>query len=204
MSAAIQPVPAASISPAAELLWRLSVEQYHAMIDAGILTDDDPIELLGGYLVSKMPKKPQHRLSNRLVREALERLLGDGWYVDSQEPITTTNSEPEPDVMVVRGEPRQYAERHPGPQDLALVVEISDATLRRDQTLKKELYAQAGIAVYWIVNLPESRVEVYTGPSKSAGTPDYRWRSEYGAGDAVPVSIQGVEVGRLEVADLLP
>jgi len=197
MSAATQP---ASASPAGEPLWRLSVEQYHAMIDAGILTDDDPVELLGGYLVSKMPKKPQHRLSTRLVRDALERLLGAGWYVDSQEPITTSDSEPEPDVVVVRGDPRQYHDRHPGPQDLALVVEVSDATLQRDQTLKKAIYAQAGIAVYWIVNLPESRVEVYTGPAGS----DYRWRSEFGPEDTVPVSIDGVEVGRLAVAGLLP
>ncbi len=58
--------------------------------------------------------------------------------------------------------------------------------------------------MYWIVNLPESWVEVYTGPTRSAGAPDYRWRSEYGSSDAVPVSIDGVEVGRLEVADLLP
>ena len=71
-----------------EALWRLSVEQYHGMIRAGILTEDDPIELLEGLLIEKMPKNPPHRIATHLTAAALRAAIPDGWYVDSQEPIT--------------------------------------------------------------------------------------------------------------------
>jgi hypothetical protein len=187
-----------------DFIWRLSVDQYHEMIRAGILTDDDPVELLEGWLVYKMPKNPPHRIATRLTRASLERIIVAGWYVESQEPITTEDSEPEPDVGVVRGDTRQYMDRHPGPQDLALVVEVSEATLQRDRGWKKRLYAQANIPVYWIVNLIDRQVEVYTDPTGPAEQPDYRQRQIYQATDAVPVVIDGREIGRIAVCELLP
>lgn len=81
----------------------LSVAQYHELIRAGILTEDAPVELLEGRLVTKMPKDPPHRLATGLLREALQKVVPEGWYVDSQEPVTLSDGEPEPDVMVVRG-----------------------------------------------------------------------------------------------------
>jgi Uma2 family endonuclease len=195
-------------SPAAvptEFIWRLSIDQYHAMIRLGILTDDDPVELLEGWLVSKMPKNPPHRIATRLLRQALERLVpATTWYVDSQEPITTAESEPEPDVMVVRGETRQYGDRHPGPEDVALVVEVADATLQRDRTLKKRLYARATIPVYWIINLPERRCEVYTAPSGTATPPDYTHRQDYDMDGIIPVVLAGAEIGRIAVREIFP
>lgn len=185
-------------------IWRLSVQQYHAMIQAGILTEDDPVELLEGWLVLKMPKSPSHRMVTRLLGKALERLLPADWYVDTQEPITIVDSEPEPDVVVVRGDTRQYHDRHPGSQDVALVVEVADTTLRRDRTLKKRLYAQAGIPIYWIVNLPERWFEVYTQPSGPIESPDYGRRQDFGPADWVPVIIENSEVGRIAVQELLP
>ena len=143
-----------------DLIWRLSVNQYHQMVCAGILTEEDPVELLAGWLVPKMPKNPPHRVATRLLRQALERVVPAGWYVDSQEPITTADSEPEPDVVVVRGETRQYLDRHPGPQDVALIIEVADTTLQRDRVLKQRIYAAAGIPVYWIVNLLDNQLEV--------------------------------------------
>jgi Uma2 family endonuclease len=187
-----------------DLIWRLSVEQYHAMIGAGILTDDDPVELLDGWLVSKMPKNPPHRVATRLLHQLLERLVPADWYVDTQEPITTADSEPEPDVMVVRGETRQYLDRHPGPQDVALVVEVADTTLQRDRTAKKQLYARAGIPVYWIVNLPARQCEVYTQPSGTGRRADYRQRQDYGLSDPIPVIIAGVEIDCITLRDVLP
>ena len=185
-------------------IWRLSVDQYHIMIDAGVLTDDDPVELLDGWLVTKMPKNPSHRIATRLTREALSHIVPSGWYVDAQEPITTMDSEPEPDVVVIRGDTRQYADRHPGPGDVALVVEVADATLKRDQETKKRLYAAAGIPIYWIVNLIENRCEVYTTPSGPVEQPDYRQRMDYGLSDTVPVMIEGIEVAQIQVCELLP
>jgi Uma2 family endonuclease len=187
-----------------DVIWRLSVEQYHEMIRAGILTSDDPVELLEGWLVCKMPKSPSHRISVRLTRDALQAVVPAGWYVDSQEPITLADSEPEPDVTVIRGETRDYFDRHPGPTDLALVVEVADTTLERDRRVKKRLYALAGLVIYWIINLSELLVEVYTEPSGPAEEPDYRERRDYGVDDSVPVVIEGREVGRIDVRELLP
>lgn len=183
---------------------RLSVEQYHAMIQVGILSDDDPVELLEGWLVFKMPKNPPHRATNRLVRIALESILPAGWYVDSQEPITLFNSEPEPDIVVVRGDTRQYLDRHPGAEDIAMVVEVSDKTLQRDRTIKKRIYARAGIAIYWIVNLVESRVEVYDRPSGNTAQPDYNRMLTYDRSFSIPVILEAVEIGAIDVDSILP
>lgn len=193
-----------SAAVSTDVIWRFSVDQYHAMIRTGILTEYDPVELLGGWLVTKRPKSPRRSGVTRLIRQALESILPPGWHVDTQEPLTTIDSEPEPDVMVVRGETRHYLDRHPGPQDVALVVEVADSTLQRDRSLKKRLYAAAEIPVYWIVNLLDSQIEVYTDPSGPGEQPDHRQQQTYGPADTVPIMIEGREVGRLTVRDLLP
>lgn len=195
-------VPVVALPPVP--VWRLSVEQYHRMIRFGILTDDDPVELLEGWLITKMPKNPPHRLCTQLTREAIARLLPPNWYVDAQEPITTADSEPEPDVVVVRGERRAYHDHHPREYDVTLVVEVADTTLPRDRTLKKRLYARAGIPTYWIINLVDNQLEVYTEPTGAAEQADYRQRQDYGAADRVPLVLNGVERGRIAVRDLLP
>lgn len=187
-----------------EPVWRFSVAQYHQMIRLGILTEDDPVELLEGWIIQKMPKNPPHRAATKLTRNALEEIVPEGWYVDALRTITLLDSEPEPDVVVVRGNTRDYLDRHPGSQDLALVVEIADSTLERDRTSKKRLYARAGIRVYWIVNLPEQKLEVYTEPIDLPQEPTYQQRQDYSLPDEVSVAIEGREVGRLTVRDLLP
>ncbi|MGE3808702.1 MAG: Uma2 family endonuclease [Gemmataceae bacterium] len=189
--------------PGAPDLWRLSVRQYHDMIRSGILTDDDPVELLEGLLVTKMPRNPPHRVVTRLTRDALQAILPPGWHVESQEPITTDASEPEPDIAVIRGEPREYRDHHPGPAELALVAEVADSTLDRDRGTKKRIYARASIPVYWIVNLGDSCIEVYTDPTGPTENPDYRQRSDHGLSDHVDVVIDGQIVGQLRVAALL-
>ena len=187
-----------------EQIFQLSIDQYHQMIRAGILTDDDPIELLDGWLVYKMPKNRQHTIATRRTRDVIERLLPPGWYVDSQEPITTQESEPEPDVCVIRGALEDYPDRHPGPGDIALLVEVSDTTLERDRGFKKRLYAQASIPVYWIVNLQDRHVEVYTQPSGPSQLPDYHQRQDYVRSQSVLLVIDGREIGQLAVGDMLP
>jgi Uma2 family endonuclease len=187
-----------------DLILRLSIEQYHAIIQAGILTDDDSVELLEGWLVFKMPKNPPHRVTTRLVRTALENILPSGWYVDSQEPITLSNSEPEPDIVVVRGDTRQYLDRHPGAEDIALIIEVSDTTLQRDRTVKKGIYARAGISIYWILNLVEEQVEVYSQPLVEVEQPDYSQRLDFGRSAVIPIIIEGREIGAIAVDALLP
>jgi Uma2 family endonuclease len=185
-------------------VWRFSVDEYHAMIRAGILTDGDPVELLDGWLVTKMTKNPPHAAATRLVRQALERIIPHGWFVDSQEAITLATSEPEPDVLVLRSDDRAYADRHPGPNDVALIVEVADVSLNRDRTFKKRLYAQAGIPAYWIVNLVERCIEVFTDPATSADPPDYRQHHVFAASEEVPLVVDGREVGRITASAVLP
>jgi Uma2 family endonuclease len=123
-----------------------------------------------------------------------------------QNPITIAecNSEPEPDAKVVRGTPRDFKGRRVAGSDVALVVEVSDSTLRDDQTTKKALYARAMIPFYWIVNLPSNRLEVYSDPTGPDPSPDYRRRSEHGPDDVIPLILDGQEVARIAVRDLLP
>jgi Uma2 family endonuclease len=185
-------------------IYRLTVAQYHAMAKAGILGEDEPVELLEGWLVRKMTKYPPHTLATRLTRRAVEGILPPGWFVDSQEPVTTSESEPEPDVLVVRGDLRDFGERHPGPEEVALLVEVADSSLQYDRGTKKRIYARARIPVYWIVNLIERQVEVYTEPSGPRKRPDYRRHVNYGEAEEVPVLLDGVEVAHVPVRELLP
>jgi Uma2 family endonuclease len=206
MSVTAQPIsPPAAEDPAIPTMpiYRLSVAQYHAMAEHGILSEDDPVELLEGWLVQRMRKSPPHTFVTRLVRRALERDFPGGWYVNSHEPVTTTDSEPEPDVLVVRGDPRDFRDRHPGPKEVAMVVEVADTTLRTDQGTKKRVYARAGIPVYWVANLIERKFVVYTDPTGPAAEPDYRQRQEYGLAEEIPVVLDGQEVGRIAVRELL-
>lgn len=185
-----------------DFIWRLSVAQYHEMIRSGILTSDDPVELLAGWLVYKMPKNPPHRIATHVAQKAIEAIIPSGWYVDSQEPITLDDSEPEPDIVVARGETRLYRDRHPGPEDVALVVEVADATIARDRGVKKRAYARAGIPVYWIINLIELVVEVYEVPTRTGDDADYTIRRDYQISDSVPLIIEGQEVGRVSAEEL--
>lgn len=188
----------------ADLIWRMSVEQYHAIIDSGALTEDDAVELLQGWIVKKMPKKPKHTVVTRLLFDFLAHLLPPGWFVNMQEPITTMDSEPEPDLSVVLGSPRDYFVRHPRPEEIALVVEVADTTLAQDRTLKKRLYAAAAIPVYWLVNLPDNQIEVYSQPFVGILGADYGQRFTFGLNDDLPVTIAGVMAGTISVAELLP
>lgn len=202
---AAQPAPAKALAEVPmDPIWRLTVEQYHEMIRAGILMDGDAVEFLEGWLVTKMSKNPPHVLANDLTADKLDEIKPADWHVKRQDPITTSDSEPEPDVALVRGNRRDYHQRHPSPADIGLVVEIADSTLERDRTTKKRAYARAGIAVYWIVNLVDRTVEVYTDPSGPAEMPDYRDRTDHLEAGSVALSLDGREVASIPVRDLLP
>jgi len=197
----LPPVPSDAIPD--EPIYRLSVEQYHAMARAGILEEDAPVELLEGWLVQKMTKYPPHRAVARRARRALERLVPEEWSIETQDPITTGDSEPEPDIMLVRAEAADSQARHPDPAEIALVVEVADTSLRRDRGTKKRLYARARISVYWIINLVERQIEVYTDPTGPAKKPDYREQRIYGLSDEIPVLLDGLEIGRILVREVL-
>ncbi len=181
-----------------------SIEEYHAMIDAGILTADDNVELLEGLVVKKVPKNPRHTAIQSLIQAQLARILPDGYFLSIQNPVTTETSEPEPDIIIVRGTPLDYLEQHPGPIDAVLVIEVSDSSLRRDRSTKKRIFASSGVSVYWIANLQDSQIEEYITPSIEAELPNYQQRRTYRGDDVISVNLDGQEVATLRVADLLP
>lgn len=185
-------------------IWRISVDRYHQMVASGVITPDDRVELLEGVLVNKMSKSPPHRIANGKTRRVLEALLPTGWYLDTQEPISLDDSEPEPDVVIVRGRTEDYATAHPTPAVIPLVIEVADSSLRRDREDKRRIYARNGIAVYWIVNVADRLVDVFSGPSGPVLTPDYATVTTFRPGDAVPVVLAGTTVGSVNVSDLLP
>jgi Uma2 family endonuclease len=183
---------------------RFTVDEYHKLIEIGLLTEDDNLELLEGYLVQKMSRNPPHDGTLQLVIDALAPHLSAGWCLRQQSAVTMTDSEPEPDVAVVRGDKRSYLTHHPGPADVGLVVEVAETTLPSDRTDKLRIYARAGIPVYWIVNLTDRQVEVYGQPSGPTANPDYATRQTYKPGDGVPVVLDGQPVGNVPAAELLP
>jgi len=184
-------------------IFRLSVAQYHAMIDAGVLNEGDRCELVEGVLIEKMTRKPPHDGSLLLTQTLLHRALPTGWVLRVQSATTLRRGEPEPDLVVARGPARRYLVAHPGPKDIGLVVEISDTTLAVDRGIKRTGYARDRLPVYWIVNLVESHVEVYTEP-KGGRSPGYRRRQDYGPEQSVPLVLGGRVVAHLPVRELLP
>lgn len=183
---------------------RFTVAEYHNLIRAGVLTENDELELLEGYLVHKMPHNPPHDGTIFAVQDVLGGLLPKGWMCRVQSSITLAESEPEPDLAIVRGDRRTYFTRHPQPSDFGVVIEVADSSLDSDQMDKQRIYARAGLPVYWIVNLPGRRVEVYADPQPAATPPGYATRTDHAAGASVPVVLDGVTVGTIAVDDVLP
>jgi Uma2 family endonuclease len=183
---------------------RFTVDEYHRLAEIGVLTEDDDVELLEGWIVPKMARNPPHDTSLELADEAIGGLLPPGWRRRIQSAVTLPDSEPEPDIAVVRGDARSRAGRHPGPGDAGLLIEVADASLAHDRQDKGRVYANAGIVCYWIINLVDRQVEVYTDPTGPDADPRFRQRHDYGVNDTVPLVIEGREVGRIAVRELLP
>ncbi len=204
MSTATMTPPAASprIPPwVPTSLYRLTLEQYEAMVDRGILGPRDRVHLIDGFLVSKMTENDPHATADLLCGEALDRIVPTGWHIRPGKPIRIPGltSKPQPDRSVVRGAVRDYARRSPAPAEIALVVEVSDTSLADDRILAG-LYGRAGIPFYWIVNVVDGQVEVYSRPGPSG----YGVLDVLAPGHVLSVVIDGVEVGQIPVADLLP
>jgi Uma2 family endonuclease len=151
-----------------------------------------------------MAKNPPHEGCIDLASDLLNTHKPSGWIVRIQEAVTLPDSEPEPDLTVVQGTRRSYLSRHPGSADIGLVVEVSDSSLAGDRADKGRIYARAGLPCYWIVNVPDRQVEVYTSPSGPTAAPGYGQRQDYHPGDAVSFILDGATIATLPVQELLP
>jgi len=179
--------------------FRFSVDQYDRMIEMGILDKDDRVELLRGEIVPKMPSNPPHAgIINRLNRLLGPQVLGRA-IPGVQNPIRLKDSQPEPDLSVLRPSPDDYGTRHPTPADVFLLIEVSESSLDRDRDLKAPLYAENGVTEYWIVSLDNHTVLVHRDPR-----PDGTWAAVTARtrGETLDVAaLPGVSVA---VADVLP
>ncbi|MGE3540711.1 MAG: Uma2 family endonuclease [Candidatus Tectimicrobiota bacterium] len=183
---------------------RWSRKDYDVMIEAGLFPPGTHAELLDGVILEMSPQKSLHATAIRLAEEALREAFGQGYDIRVQLPLALDpDSEPEPDVAVVPGSPRDYRAAHPA--SAVLIVEVSDTTLTYDRERKGSLYARAGITEYWLVNIPAQRLEMYRRPGLQAEA-YYGWGYEaahYATAEA-HVSPLAAPQARVAVVDLLP
>jgi Uma2 family endonuclease len=158
---------------------RFSIAEYHRLGELGFFAPDERVELIRGELIVKATKSTFHSVCNSLLAEELILLLTRLAHVRTQELIilSTTDSEPEPDVVIARNRYDNYLDSHPEPADILLVIEVSDSTLKYDQRTKLSLYAEAGISNYWIFNLVDRQLEMHSEPyQKRQGDFHYRFK----------------------------
>jgi Uma2 family endonuclease len=179
----------------------MSVEEYEMMVASGAFQGRSRFHLINGLLVEKMTQNPPHAMADELCGCELLRIIPPGWHLRTAKPIRLPIqiSKPEPDRCIVRGDIRDYRQ-DPEPADIAQVIEISDSSLADDRELATRVYGPARIPVYWIVNLIDRQVEVYTDP----GPAGYAKRTDFRPGQRVPVVIGGQAVGQIAVDDILP
>ena len=170
------------------------------MIASGSLNEPKKIELIDGYLVTKEKKSAEYGFSAKVVLKALERLLPPDWTWRLEQPVRIPEyDEPEPGVTIVRGSDADYKHRIPEPPDVGMLVEVSRKNVSVDR-FQGGIYGRAGIPAYWIVNLVDRWVEVYTDP----GPTGYASRKDFPSGQQIPVVIEGRQCGQIAVDDILP
>ncbi len=185
---------------------RLDLNEYHRLVEIGFFEEEDErVELIEGVLHRMSPKGPSHAgVLSRILRLFITE-LGERAEVRAQDPVTDPHSasEPEPDLVLAAPREDNYVSRHPQPREVLLIVEIADTSLEADRSIKKQVYAAAGIEDYWIVNLVDNQIEVYREPMVfEDGTATYRQRMLYRAGDTV-VPLQFPDC-QIDVTALLP
>lgn len=174
---------------------RFTADEVLRMVEAGILGEDEPVELIDGELITVSPQGPRHRALTVKIHQVLEQAFGAGHHVQDHSPIAAgPDSLPEPDVAVVRGAIDDWMDRHPGGADVPLVVEISVTSHKEDRS-KAMVYARAGVETYWQLDVPARRLHVHTDPVQG------EYRTTRLATDEDEVGIAGT---RIAVCDLLP
>jgi hypothetical protein len=190
--------PAGPAAPPFADMYRMDIDEFERVVD---LLKSERVELIDGFIVERGAIDPPHVLSSEKLRRKLDQVLPDGWFVREDKPVRVhRNYEPLHDIAVVAGDPDTYENRHPAPADVAIVIEISDSTLTRDRGEKQVNSARGGISAYWIINLIDRQVAVYTGPNSD----NYSSCIIFKPGQSVPVVIDSLEVGQIAVAEILP
>ena len=176
----------------------ITTSEYDRMIEAGIYTENDRIELLNGEIIELMPKGPKHTSANSKIVRFFIRLFDEKLIVRNQDPIILDDfSEPEPDIVLANWDDKEYAENHPTPSDILLVMEISDTTLAYDREAKALAYSRNNIQQYLLLNLQNETIEDYREPN----TDGYQFKRTLRKGDTLNlVAFPEIEI---EVKNLL-
>jgi Uma2 family endonuclease len=193
--------------PAPGLPYRLSADDYFRMVENDIIPADRRVGLWEGQLYEKMARKLPHSGASSKAAHTLIRVLPAGWCFWPENPILIDDfTAPLPDAALVRGTPDDYTRRgsNPKAEEIGLVIEIADSSLRKNLTRTLETYARAGLPVYWVVNLADRRVEVFSQPRPAGDSAAYAAGEAYGPGTEVPLVLDGREVARIPVSELLP
>lgn len=185
-------------------IYPTSVAKYHEMIEKGILTENDPVELLEGWIVPKMARTPAHDVAIGLSESAIRPKLPPGWRLRVQCAVTTRDSEPEPDLAVVAGDVRAFLTRQPGPAEVGLLIEAAESSITTDRVDKGRIYARANIPAYWIINLVDRQVEVYRDPIPQGMPPAYHQREVFVRGQSIPLILMNQTIAQIPVDELLP
>ena len=169
---------------------RFTVTDFQTMIETGILEEGSPYELLNGEIVHMAAIGRKHAAKVDRISTFLNRKITDAIIVRVQNPIELgTFSQPEPDLAVLRWKDDFYESGHPGAQDIYLLIEVADTTLERDRTVKLPLYAEAGIAEVWIVNLKDNQIEVYRDPLTDADQSTYQSIQTFINGEILTIAL---------------
>jgi Uma2 family endonuclease len=145
--------------------WVFTVDEYHRMSEAGILTEADRVELIEGEIIKMSPIGKQHAACVKRLNAILSRKVGDAAIISVQDPIRLDDySEPEPDVALLRPRDDFYSGELPGAEDVFLIIEVADTSVEYDRSVKLPLYAKANISETWLANIKEDRIEVYSQP----------------------------------------
>lgn len=193
-------LPARAIRPTEEL-YRFSVPQYMKLIGEGFFGHDTRTELINGLVIHKMTRYAPHDGTLDFLNRWFIRQLTDDWASRCQLGFVLSHSVPEPDLAIVRGPAKKYRRQHPRGADTFLVIEVAEDSLDGDRREKGPMYAAARIPEYWIVNVVDFQVEVYTQP-RAGKTPGYRQRKDYSGKASVPLVLDGKEIAQLPVADI--
>ena len=178
---------------------RFTTADFQRMGAAGIFPPDARIELVNGEIVDMSPIGPRHSFITKTILGFWLRRLPDGWHMGIQDPVALDgHCEPQPDITIIRGVPADYAGGHPGPGDIGLVVEVAETSLEFDTGEKRQMYASKGIPEYWVVDIPNRRLEVSTGP----GPRGYESTVVLSPGDTASSTL--VDGARIAVSDLFP
>lgn len=169
--------------------YKWSISQWHDLVDTGVLAGK-PVELLNGEIVEMSPEGEQHTFTNDDVAEMLREKFKGLAKIRESHPVTLENSEPEPDIAIVRLPKTIYKEHHPYPEDIYLIIEVSRSTLKIDVETKSKIYARNSIPEYWIIDLVNKKLIVHTQPADN----NYLQIVEYKSGTISPQAFPNITI----------